>query len=196
MEPQFQSSFIPKKSVDSGIRVVDAKHPTSIFSVLVWVVVVVTIATSAGVFFYQKLIENQISQAEKNIVAAKDAFQPDTIQQLLNVSNQLAFTQQLLNSHILTEKIFDTLAALTVKKISFNDFSYTNTDGKPSIVINGESQSYNALAEQYDIFQQSGLVKNPSFSGFVLAKDGNISFKFSADLDPSVVSYKNSVTSQ
>jgi hypothetical protein len=157
------------------------------------VVVVVTIATSAGVFFYQKLIENQISQAEKNIVAAKDAFQPDTIQQLLNVSNQLAFTQQLLNSHILTEKIFDTLAALTVKKISFTDFTYSDLGGNPAISMDGESQSYNALAEQYDIFNGSGSILSPQFSNFNLATDGNISFKLTANINPDLISYPKSV---
>ena len=151
MEPQFQTSFIPKKPIDPGIRMVNAKEPTSIFPIIAWVIVIATIIACGALFAYEQLLKSQINQAETNIISAKEAFQPDTIQQLVNVSNQISFTENLLKSHVLTNRILDILQSLTVKKIYFIDFSYSNTLGSPSILMNGETQSYNALAEQYEI---------------------------------------------
>lgn len=195
MEPQFQSSFIPKKLTDSGIRMVNVKEPISLFSILTTVIVIATIIASGALFAYQQMLKSQISQAEKDIVAAKQAFQPDTIKQLITASSQINFTERLLNSHILTNQIFNLLQNLTVKKIAFTDFTYVNKNGSPSVVMNGESQSYNALVEQYSIFNQSGLVLNPEFSNFALSTDGNIAFKLSANIDPSVILYQKVVQS-
>jgi|ERR1035437_4189173 hypothetical protein len=195
MEPQFQTSFIPKKLTDSGIKMINAKEPIGLFPILTTVIVIATILASGALFFYQQMLRGQIIQVEKNIVSAKQAFQPDTIKQLVSVSSQISSTEKLLNSHILTNQIFNILQNLTVRKIAFTDFTYTNKNGSPSIVMSGESQSYNALVKQYDIFDQSGLVKNSEFSDFTLSTDGNISFKLSANIDPSVISYQKVVQS-
>jgi hypothetical protein len=195
MEPQFQTSFIPKKSTDPGIRIINAKEPISLFSILTTVIVIATIVASGVLFAYQQILKSQISQAEKDIVAAKQAFQPDTIKQLITASSQIDFTERLLNSHILINQIFNLLQNLTVKKIAFTDFTYINKNGSPSVVMDGESQSYNALVEQYSIFNQSGLILNPEFSDFALSTDGNITFKLSANVDPSVILYQKVVQS-
>jgi hypothetical protein len=195
MDTQFQTSFIPKKSTDSGIRIINAKEPISLFSILTTVIVIATIVASGVLFAYQQILKSQISQAEKDIVAAKQAFQPDTIKQLITASSQIDFTERLLNSHILINQIFNLLQNLTVKKIAFTDFTYINKNGSPSVVMDGESQSYNALVEQYSIFNQSGLILNPEFSDFALSTDGNITFKLSANVDPSVILYQKVVQS-
>jgi hypothetical protein len=154
---------------------------------------IAAIVASVGLFAYQKILQGEISKDETNIASVSDSLQPDTVNQLVSVGNEINFANQLLNSHVLVNKIFDLLQNLTVQKISFTDFTYSDTNGTPSIAMTGESQSYNALTEQYNIFDGSGLIKNQSFSNFSLASDGNISFKFSADVDPSVISYKNAV---
>jgi hypothetical protein len=160
MEPQFQTSFIPKKPVDSGVKIIGAKSPTSIVSIVVWAILTLTIIASVALFAYQKLLQSEVSQAQVNISAAKEAFQPDTIAQLVNVSNQISFTEKLLQSHVLTSRVLDTLETLTLKKITLTDFSYSADSGTPTISGTGESQSYNALAQQpkrfsfeFDIFR-------------------------------------------
>lgn len=192
MEPQFQTSFIPKKAIDQKLKMVGAKEPVNIFSVIVWLLLIATIAVSSGLFIYQRVLQNQISQAETNIIAAKEAFQLDTIEQMINASNQISTAEKLLNSHILINKMFNLLQSLTVKKIYFVDFFYS-AGVQPSILMNGESQSYNALAEQSDIFKQNSSIQNPQFSNFILNQDGNISFKFSGNIDPIVISYQKTV---
>jgi len=196
MEPQFQtSSFIPKKPIDTGIKMTNAQEPVSIFSVVAWLLLVVTIVVSVGLFVYKGMLQSQISQAQTNVVSAKEAFQPDTIQQLVNLNNQISAAEKLLNSHVLVSNLFGILQNLTVKKVSFADLSYTSNNGKPTIAMSGESQSYNALVEQSSIFTQSGSILTPEFSNLTLAQDGNISFKFSANVDPGVLSYKKVIDS-
>jgi len=56
-----------------------------------------------------------------------------------------------------------------------------------------EAQSYNALAEQSDIFAKDTFLKNPQFFGFDLAENGNIKAKFTATVDPTLISYQKKI---
>ncbi len=87
------------------------------------------------------------------------------------------------------------LQNLTVKKIRFTDVEYTGAtkDNPPALIAEGEAATYNALAEQQDIFAKNEFLKNPQFSNFNLNENGNVVMKFSATIVPSAVSYKNLV---
>ncbi len=195
MEPQFQTSFIPKKPIDSRASAIGVGGgPISLLSIFTWVLVTLTIIVSVALFVYQQILNSQMSQIESSIASAKEAFQPTTVKQLVDTSNQISLTEKLLNSHVLVSRVFDLLQNLTLKKISYTNFSYSiDQSGNYSITMSGQSQSYNALVQQYNIFEQSGLIQNPAFSDFSLTQDGYISFDFSANIDPSVISYQKSI---
>jgi hypothetical protein len=196
MEPQFQTSFIPKKADSSGPKLINAQEPVSIFSIISNIILVVVIFASIGLFLYQRSIDSQIISYENKIVEAKDAFQPDTVKKLVYLSNQISFTKKLLDSHIAVSQLFDKFQTLLVKTVRLNNFMYSNTNGLISIKADGESKSYGALVQQSDIFQQSGLMNNIGFFNFNIAEDGNVAFNFGATVDQNALLYKNLIQDQ
>jgi hypothetical protein len=194
MEPKFQTSFIPKKPIGSvsgsGVNVI---RSTNIFSVVTTVVFIVTLLTSGGLFFYKNLLTNQIKDADKNIISARDAFEPEKIQELVDANSRIISAKKLLENHIVVSKILILLESLTIKRMRFVEFNYANKDNNHNITISGEVQTYNALAQQQDIFLKNDFIKNPIFSNFNLGDNGYILVNFSAQIDPSLISYKKNV---
>ena len=194
MEPKFQTSFIPKKPIGlgtgSGISVI---RSTNIFSVVATVLFLVTILTSGGLFFYKNLLTNQIKEADKNIISARDAFEPEKIKELVDVNTRIVSAKKLLSSHVVVSKLFILMENLTIKKMRFTEFNYVNKDNSHTLSITGEVQTYNALAEQQDIFLKNDFIKNPVFSNFNLGDNGYILVNFSAQIDSGLISYKKSI---
>ncbi len=194
MEPQFQSSFIPKKpAVSIPSAPAAPTHSFNIFSIAATVILVATILAAGGLFAYKQILNGQIDKANADIVAARDAFQPDTIKELIDVSGRLMSAQKLLNSHIALSYMLDNLQSMTFKKIRFNNFNFSSKEGVPTISMDVEGQSYNVLVQQYDIFSQDTSIQNPSFSDFTVTDNGNVTTKFIGTIDPSLISYKKSI---
>ena len=196
MEPKFQTSFIPKKPI-VGTQVSGASlvRNTNVFSVVATVVFLVAVITSGALFVYKNVLTGQIADADSQINVARAAFQPEKIQELVDANSKITAAATLLNNHILVSKMLLLLQDLTVKKLRFNDLTYVNKNNSPTVTISGEVQSYNALADQQDVFLKNEFIKSPTFSNFVLGDNGYITVDFSARLDPSLLSYKNSVGS-
>ena len=57
----------------------------------------------------------------------------------------------------------------------------------------GEALNYNSLTGQSDSFGQEKAFMNINFSDFGLSDQGMVTYKFNADIDPSIISYKKSV---
>ena len=77
----------------------------------------------------------------------------------------------------------------------FTDFVYLVKEDKPTLSIKGDFQTYNALAQQEDIFSKNEFIKNPKIGTFALGDNGFINADFSSTLDPSLISYKKSLDS-
>jgi len=199
MEPKFQSSFIPQKPIITGLSSTTTATSSpyavapNIFSIIATILFVGSLLVSAGLFGYEKLLTSQIAQADKDLVAARNAFELDTIHNLIDISSHISSTKQLLQKHVVISEVFNLLQSLTVKNVRFDSFSYVEKADSLSISMTGEAKNYNTLAAQSAIFLANTSIKNPSFSDFTLTDTGNVTFKFSADIDPSVVSYKRVV---
>ena len=193
MEPKFQTSFIPKKSITEASGTQSSKeHSSNIFSIISTAIFVLTLLAYGGLYIYKNSVKNQIVQADKDLNDARKVFQVDTIQDLIDANDRIMAIKSLLNKHTVVYKILTLLQTLTAKDVRFSDFAYTNKGGV-SIIMAGESRGYNAMAFQSDIFSKSEYIKDQSFSEFSLSENGNVKFKISLSLDPGLVSYKKSV---
>lgn len=194
MEPKFQTSFIPKRPVIDASR---AALPTvknfNIFSLFATVVFTITILVSAGLFGYRLYIINEIVKADKTLDEARSIFEPDTVKDLLDASTRFRTINNLLENHFVVSELLLVLKDLTVKNVAFSDLAYRYNNKIISLDIKGVSRSYNAIAQQSDIFAESDFFQNQVFSGFSLTENGNIGFKYSANILKDKVSYKSAV---
>ncbi len=199
MEPKFQTSFIPKKAIESragagigsGINVV---HTPNIFSVVATVIFVVTLFVAGGLFGYKMLLGNQIKKAAQDIEDARSAFQLDKIKELIDANARISSISGLLERHVAISRTFGLMENLVVKKTRFLSMNYNDKNSTPTLTIKGQVQSYNALAQQDDIFSKSQFITQPTFSNFKLGENGYISFEFNAGVSPELISYTKAIT--
>ena len=194
MEPKFQTSFIPKKPIiagqSSGFTVV---RQTNIFSVIATILFLVTVLTSGALFLYKTFLQGQITDADKKINVARSAFQPEKIKDLLEFNSRVVVSKRLLTGHVVVSRFLHLLEADTVKNIRLTGLEYKNQSNAHTVTMKGEAKSYNALAQQQNIFSQNDFIKNSQFSDFTLGENGLITIHFSATLVPDLVSYKKAV---
>lgn len=191
MEPKFQNSFIPKKPMgltqNVGVNVV---HSTNIFSVIAGIIFVIALLISGGLFAYGKILDGQIEEVQAKILAARGAYEPEKIKELIDIDRKITSSEDLLRNHVAVSEVLSLLEELTLKKMRFTSFDYTNNNNKPEVTIAGDVQTYNALAKQQEFFASTEFIRNPTFTDFNLGDNGYISVKFSADIDQSLISYK------
>ncbi len=196
MQPNFQNSFIPKKPIDNTPDRPSGTNPEiNIFSLAATIVFICMALLFGGLYFYKTILVKNLATAKEELESARSAIEPENIQKILDANSRITTSVGLLEKHLTTSKLLVFLGDSVVRKMKFTDLLYTNKDGIPTITINSEVQTYNAFAYQESVFSQNELVKFQDFSGISLAENGNIKFKFTARLDPSLVSYKKSLES-
>ncbi len=195
MQPNFQTSFIPKKPVSGETEKSAVVHDTDILTLAATMIFIATALLYGGLYFYQSLLIKQITAAGLQLEEAKSAILPEKIKELIDADSRIATVNGLVEKHVVNSKMLVLLGDLSVKKLQFNDLTYSNKTGSPTIKINGEVQTYNALAQQHDILTKNEYIKNPTFSNISLGEGGNIKFQFTSSIDLSLVSYKKTVES-
>lgn len=197
MEPKFQTSFIPKSPVGNAneIRTVALARSSNIFNVISMIIFMVVVFFAGGLFFYKNLLLKQIAEENANLTAARAAFEPVKIQELINASSRISSTKALLEKHVVVSELLTLLQKLTLKRINFTGLSYGYQNNIPTVSIEANAQSYNAIAQQENVFKQNEFIKNLVFSDFNLDANGGITMKFFAELHPELISYKELIQS-
>jgi hypothetical protein len=173
--------------------VVKREGETNIFNTIATVIFFLTILAYGGVYFYKNMLITQTNKAKAELEAARQSFELDKIQDILNANTRVLTTKNLLLSHVVTSELFGALEKSTLKKMRITSLSYKGNNGSPTLSMTGEVQTYNALAEQERIFSESEDFKNSTLSNFALTQNGNITVAIFANIDPKLISYKRIV---
>lgn len=159
------------------------------------IIFILTLSVAGGVFLYKKSLINKIKIIDTNLVKAKNSFDVELIERIKTLNRRIESSKKLLDAHTAVSPVFDLLENETLATIRFDSFTYElKDDGVPSIRLSGQGKYFTSVALQSDIFGNDKAFKNPIFSDLNPDLIGNIVFKFSANIDPKVVSYKNVFT--
>jgi len=194
MEVKMQTSFIPKKpiiesrSADSGI---------SLFLLLSIILFIVAVALAGGVWLWRNALIAQIEKDKIDLVAAKDSYEEGTINPLIRLNDRIEESKNLLAQHLAVSPVFIMLEKNVLKNVRLKSmkFSYAGSD-KIKVDLSGTAASYDALSKQSDAFGSENLrkfISTPIISEFSPTPDGTIFFNFTAVINPSLVSYENTV---
>ncbi len=194
MDPKFQTSFIPKNPTLSQSKASTISIPGgNIFNTLAVTLFILTLLLIGVLFGYEMILNGKIDDANKQIIATKDSYQIDAIQNIIDANFRITSTKTILSNHVATSELFKLFQTLTVKKVRFNNFLFSNKGGIYTVVMDVEAQSYNALLQQYDTLLKSTDIQNPRFTGFDLTASGNVKSKLTASVDPNSVSYNKTM---
>lgn len=194
MQPQFQSSFIPKgpasSSLSSGTNT-PKRRQTDIFSFASSALFTLSLVLAGGVFLYQMFLNYNISQMKGELSSARAALDPETVNTLIRLNSRLVSTESLINNHQIITPVFDFLEVSTPKTVRYTDFNFTTTTKGPELVIQGQATSYAALATAAETFDKADTYfANTVFSDLKLNEKGNVVFTVRTQVRPSALSYE------
>lgn len=190
METRFQTSFIPKQPVTAEAP----RHTSasSLFFLFTFILFMASLAGAGGVFIWQEIVSKNIEEGKAQLTLNKNAFDPNTISQLTRLNNRINAAEELLKKHKSVSTLFLVLGNATLKNVRFTDFSYVGADDKISLSMRGQAISYETVALQAKEFTNPNLknvFRSPLFGDLTLDTQGNVSFSFSANIDPLLVDY-------
>lgn len=197
MDTRLRTSFVPKKTLVArgdtpGNR--SAINPVVSLGIIIFFL---ALAVSAGVFLYKALLQKQVDQEQKELIAAKDALVDEKwTNDLKRLDNRLKTSRALLDTHTVVNPIFELVSRTTLKTVRFTSFNLTiGANNTPSVKMTGEAKGYPSVALLSDSFGSEPGWKNPMFSGVTLVPEKKVvTFSFDGTADPALVLYKNSFT--
>src|SRR5665647_2460160 len=120
MDPQVQTSFIPKRSLD-----VSSSREGSPFGLLFLIALLIFIASlvaAAASFLYIGYLNGAIASKSKSLALAEGAYDPGVIQDLVRMDTRLIQSKTLLAKHVAVSGIFAFLSTQTLEHVSFSAF--------------------------------------------------------------------------
>ncbi len=193
MDPKLQTSFIPKKALTDGGVVGSG---VNLVSLIVSFIFIVTIAGAAGLYFYSKVLDTKVANETKTLQENEDRLELTTLEQYIRLDDRIEAAKEILRNHVAVTPIFDTLQKTVLQSVQFSNLNLT-FGGKDKIVLamKGQTLNYSSIAFQSDIISkdENGLIKDPIFSDLNLDASGNVSFSFTATLDPTLILYERNL---
>ncbi|MEI7720202.1 MAG: hypothetical protein WCI89_03275 [bacterium] len=194
MNPQVQSSFIPKKPLTGLGAHTSSSAFGSIFLLIAILLLAASLVSAGAAFAYERYLISSIAGNSASLDKAQAAFDPATIQELVRMDSRLTNAQALLQKHVAASALFGFLASQTLQRVSFSNFSYAlGDDGSVSVTLAGEADSFSTLALQSDQLSANKLLKDVLFSGVAVGQSGQVTFSVRANVDPGVIKYSNTL---
>ena len=197
MERNFQTSFIPKKSIVKERAVV--ARPVSFLVIISIFILFSMLIGTGGLYFYKKIMEKNITEIENSLNAAKNRFEPSRITELQVLDKRLRASSEILSKHIAVTPIFKALQLITMKTVRYIKFSYDFTNeinSKVLVKMNGHAVGYRSIALQADLFTKNKNLIDPIFSNLTLDDKGSVLFDLEFSVDPSFVGYKQTLLTE
>ncbi|HVZ75822.1 MAG TPA: PilN domain-containing protein [Candidatus Paceibacterota bacterium] len=195
MDPSVQASFIPKKPLN------DARGghggAASLIFIVALLIFIASIVAAAAAFLYSGYLQSSLNSKKASLQKYQDSYDLPTIQALVRFDTRIQQARVILQKHLEPSTIFFFLAQQTLAKVQLTDFSYSiGADGTPSISLSGIADSFSTVALQSDQFGGSKMLKDVIFSDIAVNTDGTVSFKVTADVDPSLILFSKNLTQQ
>jgi len=194
MDTRLRTSFVPKKTLVARGAIQGGSNVINPFLSLGIIIFFMTSALAGGAFLYKALLQKQIVGEKAELIKARAAFQEQTVMEWKRRDNRIKVANELLGIHKVVSPIFSILETATLRTTRFVDLQFTSADdGTLTLGMKGEGLSYTSVALLSDSFNEQKGIKNPVFSNLSLSPKGGVQFSFTGSLDPSVVSYKESL---
>ncbi len=194
MEPNFQTSFIPKKPMIEERAV--APRPIGLLTVISLFILITVIVVSVGLYFYKGVVGGNITEMQEYLKTAQSRYEPAKIQELQVLDRRLKAANEILSSHVTVTPIFELLQKVTMKTVRYTKFSYTtgtDKDKKVLVKLTGTAIGYRSIALQSDIFTENKQIIDPLFSNLVLDDKGDVMFDLEFSVDPTFIDYKQMI---
>ena len=194
MEPNFQTSFIPKRPVIQ--ERVGVSRPISVLVILPLFILFAVILSAIGLYFYKGVLEKSINEMNQSLETARGRVEPTWVGQIQELDKRLRASKDILSKHIAVSPVFEALEDITLKTVRYTRFSYnldSVTNPRITVDITGVAVGYRSVALQADLFARNPNIIDPVFSNLVLDERGNVIFDLSFSVNPNFINYKKTL---
>lgn len=185
--PTIPSSFVPHEASHARILRADLMGAFSLFSYLVFIIV---LASAVGVFFYGRILTATQTSREASLAKATATIDAETIEGFVRLRDRLNSSQTLLKNHVAFSNLFSSLQTLLPASVRFTALNIsTGASGVTKVEGSGIAKSFNALTTASVSFTTESHIKDVIFSKISITRENNVSFGFSATLDPRLTAF-------
>lgn len=188
MDPNFKTSFIPKRPIvvaDKKAKIVKLERGRSIFSYLPILLFLTAIVLSGAVYAYRVTLEGQINSQIAKLEEIKKTLEPPFVGEASRLSDRIEASDFLLNDHLAPTAMFELLEDNTLVTVSFNAFKFADgKDGTIKITASGVADSFASIVLQSDQFGTKKYMKDVIFSDLKVNDDSTVEFSFAALISP------------
>ena len=197
-EPEFKTSFIPKKPITVRRTSITGGSFYSLFMMISVVLFVVSLAVFGGAYLWRNQLVKQVTAEADDLVRVRENLRSETVvfEDLVRFDKKLRVANSLLERHTTVRPFLDLLSESTLKSVRFRNLNYRVLDsGSAEVRMGGEAESFNSVALQSKSFADSRDLSNIVFSGLDVGRGATVVFDFSANLKEEFISYINFKTS-
>ncbi len=198
MPPKFQSSFIPKGPLVSGLNPTIGKvsRPHDLLAILAkgaFALSVVAAILATGYKFY---INYSIKEMSAEIERAREELAQGPVGELISLNDRISSASTLVSEHRVVSPIFAFFEAKTPRAVRLNRFEFDMAGKGPALTVSGLAQGYSALAFFAETVYKEPNFREPVFSNIALDTRGNVTFNLTTKIDPTLISYQKSLNRQ
>lgn len=167
MEPKFNTSFIPKKSLQdvgggTGGRYVgrrDVYGPGFFLSLFLFLIAIVA---TVGLFAYSKITEDSIDEKIGILEGKKGLFNSAEIRDLIRADAQLKNATKVVNEHVVVSELFTLLEKITLKRVQYTGLVYEGFPTETALVsISGLAKNFQDVALQTEQYRLDNNLRSP-----------------------------------
>lgn len=175
------TSFIPKKYKYKSNR------GTKYFLLTSFVVFAVVAVGSAGLFFYNLRLTEEIREKEESLKTEQARFRAEKIREIHDFDTKIRLVQEMLNTRVSLASLFGFLEENTLQGITYTEFDY-----KPgALLVEGTANSLASVVLQERLFRENPLIIEPQFIEFERESNGNFAFIMIAGIDSSQILFRD-----
>ncbi len=198
MPPKFQSSFIPKGPLVSGLNPTIGKvsRPHDLLAILAkgaFAISVVAAILATGYKFY---INYSIKEMSAEIERAREELAQGPVGELISLNDRISSAATLVAEHRVASPLFAFFEAKTPRSVRLSQFQFDMSERGPVMAVSGLAQGYSALAFFAETVYKEPNFREPVFSDISLDTRGNVSFNLTAKNDPALLSYEKALNRQ
>ncbi len=205
VSPQGPSSFIPKSPTKSAVRPRGVRK-IYVFTYLSLVLFFGTLIASAGTFFFEFSLKNQLDTQKQELANEQNAFNARDLERLRELENRIENAKRLMDTHVSVADIFNALETSTVATVQLTGVNYERSQfGDINLTVSALTESLNDARFQRDIFasnevlRQAGIFE-PQFTtrteqiqgGSTALTDRAVIFTLSGEYEVADIPYKSS----
>jgi len=207
--PDRNESFIPKKG-ESGSS---SKHHYAggkRLNLVAFLAFLLAFAVCAGLFFYKKQAQSKQAKAEQELIQARQAFEPELINELDKLAKTINTAETLVNEHTALTPLFPLIEETTLKSVQFssmevsisNESTQTPETGdeesssEPSLAtvsLTGTGPGYASVALQLSEIVDHDQLLNPVLSEYSLTEEEKVDFSIEFSVPQSELRYVNTL---